>query len=359
MTKICFISPSLHQGGLENAVSVMANEMSRRGHEVSVLCIYDNPIFYKLDSNINIIIPPYLRGSFSTLRYYWKTVRFLRKQLKEIKPDVVVSYGDYINMISILAVRGLGIPIFISDRSSPGKAFPLIVKKMREFLYPMATGIIAQTQTAKLQKQKMLRNYSNIAIIPNPIRPISEHPEIEKENIILGVGRHYHVKGLDRLLRAYALLEDKSWRLMIAGNYGPNTEVLVNLAKELNIDEQVEFLGPIKEIDSLYKKSKIFVLSSRSEGFPNALIEAMAHGLACVSYDINAGPSDIIDNLKNGILVEDGDIPELALQIDFLIANPQERKRLSSNALTIKEKLSVQKIGNDFYNFITKKNIPS
>lgn len=359
MKKICFISPSLHQGGLENAVSVMANEMVQRNNEVTIICIYNVSIFYELNSNIKLIIPHYKRDSYSSLKYYWKTLRFLRKNLRKIKPDVVVSYGDYINMISVLAVRGLKTPIFISDRSSPGKAFPFIVKKMRKLLYPRATGIIAQTHTAKLQKQQMLRNYSNIKIIPNPIRPISEHPEIEKENIILGVGRHYHVKGLDRLLRAYALLEKKSWRLVIAGNFGPETEVLGNLARELMIEEQVDFLGPVKEIDAIYKKAKIFVLSSRSEGFPNALIEAMAHGLACVSYDINAGPSDIITNLKNGILIEDGNISELSRQIDFLIANPKERERLGENAIKLNQKLSVQKIGNSFYDFITMHKISS
>ncbi len=356
MKRICFISPSLSQGGLENAVMVIANEMASRGHEVSIICVYNNPIFYELDKSINIILPLYDRKEYSTLSYYWKSALYIRKQVKSVNPDVVVSYGDYINFISVIATRNLKIPLFVSDRSSPDLNFPFFVKLMRKYWYPFADGILAQTERAKQQKQAMMGpKYSNIEIIPNALRTVNPYPEIEKENIILGVGRHYHVKGLDRLIKAFATSATNHWKLMIAGNYGPETENLKTLVQNLEIEDRVEFLGPVKEIDKVFSKAKIFVLPSRSEGFPNALIEAMAHGLPCISYDISAGPSDIIDNFENGILVEEGNIPELSRQMDFLIANPEKRERFSENAIKINEKLSVQKIGDTFYDFITRK----
>jgi glycosyltransferase involved in cell wall biosynthesis len=358
MKKICVISPSLSQGGLENAVTVVANEMAKTGNEVSIICVYKNPVFYTLDKRINIILPSYKREKFSTFHYYLKSIKYIRKNIKNIQPDIIISFGDFLNPISLIATYNLKIPVFISDRSSPGKKFPFLVQKMREKLYPQATGIIAQTERAKKQKEKMLKGKnSNIIIIPNALRTIKLYEDIKKENIVLAVARHYYVKGLDRLLEAFALTKREGWKLVIAGDYGPETEKLKTQAKELEIEKYIEFLGAVKEIDKVYAQAKILVLPSRSEGFPNALIEAMAHGLACISFDINAGPSDIIKNNENGILVPDGDIDELAKQIDFFMYNESERKRIGNNAVQIKNELSVSKIVNRIYNFITQNKV--
>ena len=356
MKNICFVCPSLHQGGLENAVTVMSNEMARRGHLVSVICVYDNPIFYQLDERIKIISPTYKRKDFSTVVYYLKSIFYLRNEIKKIKPDVIISYGDFLNPISLLATRNLKIPVFISDRSSPSKKFPFIIQKMRKYIYPLATGIIAQTATAKRQKQVMLKGYTNIQIIPNPIRPINNYPDCIKENIVLGVARHYHVKGLDRLIEAFAKTNHSDWKLVVAGNKGPHTEELYQLVEKYKLKENVQFLGAVKEIDKVFSTAKIFVLPSRSEGFPNALIESMANGVASISFDINAGPSDIIKNEYNGFLVENGNIEALANKIQLLMDNEIIRKKIALNALDLKEQLKVEKIGDLFYNFITKPN---
>lgn len=353
MKNICFISPSLHQGGLENAVTVMANEMVRRGNKVSIVCIYNNPVFYKLDERIEVVLPSYNRKDYSTIVYYIKSIKHIRKHIKKINPDIIVSYGDFLNPLSIIATLRLNKPVFISDRSSPGKKFPFVVQKMRKFLYPKATGIIAQTETAKKQKLEMLTGYTNIEVIPNPLRPVVEYPEIKPENIVLGVGRHYHVKGLDRLIEAFAQLKGNDWKLVIAGNYGPHTKELYNLVEKFGIVDKVEFLGAVKEIDKIFAKAKIFVLPSRSEGFPNALIEAMGNGVASVSYDINAGPSDIISDNINGFLIPEGDVVELSDKIEFLMNNEAERLRIAKEAIKIKDNLSVERIGEQFYNFIT------
>jgi GalNAc-alpha-(1->4)-GalNAc-alpha-(1->3)-diNAcBac-PP-undecaprenol alpha-1,4-N-acetyl-D-galactosaminyltransferase len=111
----------------------------------------------------------------------------------------------------------------------------------------------------------------------------------------------------------------------------------------------------VKDIDTVFSYSKIFVLPSRSEGFPNALIEAMAHGLACVSFDINAGPRDVIENGVNGVLIEDGDIDSLATNINELIINESLRIQLGEKAKKLKDKLSLDGIGKEFLNFIVPK----
>lgn len=352
MTKICFISPSLSQGGLENAVVVVANEFADLGYEVSIICIYNNPIFYKLRNSVNIISPIYSRKQYLSMFYYLKSIVFVRNEVSKIKPNVIISYGDYINFISIIATRFLRIPVFISDRSSPNKKFPFAVDFLRRRTYGQSDGIIAQTERAKIQKIKMLSGYKNIEVIPNPLRKIVNYADIEKENIILAVGRHYDVKGLDRLLRAYAQVKTSNWKIVIAGSAGPQTEDLKTLAAELNLSNDVEFLGAVKEIDKIFAKSKIYVLPSRSEGFPNALIEAMAHGLPCVAFDVVAGPAEIINNGINGILIPDGDITAMAHAIKLLMENKDLRNSVGKEALRVNEELSVTTITRKFLEFL-------
>lgn len=352
MKKICFITPSLHQGGLENAVTVLVNELAKRGHQLTVLCAYNQEVFYKLENSVSVIEPNYHRNDFPKWYYYLKTKSFFKNHIRKLKPDVVISYGDYLNFISIAATNELNIPVFISDRASPGLQFPFLINQFRRFYYPKAKGIIAQTERARRQKEKMLKGYTNIKVVPNVLRKIEDHPEIEKQNIILGVARHYEVKGIDRLINAFSMIQENDWKLVIAGSFGPETPGLKQMVKNLNLEGRVEFLGAVKDIDMVYSRSKIFVLPSRSEGYPNALIEAMSHGLPCISFDINAGPADIIDDGINGLLVEDNNIPELARQMAYLIQNQDERDNLGNNARKIRERLTQKNIVDKIYDFV-------
>lgn len=356
MKHIVFIIPSLQQGGLENSVSVLVNHIAITiKSKISIICFYNNPVFYTVEDKVDIYIPTFKRKGYSTIRYYFKAYRFITKKLKQINPDIVVSYGDYVNSISVLVAKKYDFPIFVSDRSSPGKSFPWLVTKMRNFTYPKTNGIIAQTLRAKKQKEAMIGKDFPIKVIPNPVRPIQAFKET-KRNTILCVARHYHVKGIDRLLEAFAKVSTKDWILEIAGSEGPETERLKNQAKQLVIDKRVVFLGARKDIDRIYSYSSIFVLPSRSEGLPNALIEAMAHGLPCISFDINAGPSDVIEHRVNGILVEDGNIDDLSKRIDELIQNKEKRDALGMKATEIKEKLSIDKITDQLLTFIGAKS---
>lgn len=124
MKNICFITPSLHQGGLENAVTVLVNELAGRGHQLTILCAYKQEIFYPLQESVKVIEPPYQRSDYKKWRYYIKTLSFFKQSIKTIKPDVVISYGDYLNFISVASAHSLRVPVYISDRASPGLQFP-------------------------------------------------------------------------------------------------------------------------------------------------------------------------------------------------------------------------------------------
>lgn len=352
-SNLCFIVPCLSMGGMENAASVMANFFSKKGLDVTIITLFKRPHFYKFDDRIEIIDPSGDRSKRDKLWYYLKTVFFLREHIKEHSPERILSYGDWTNILVLMACVGINTKVFISDRASPDLKFQWYVRFLRKILYHRAHGIIAQTERAALQKYKMLGRDINIKVIPNPVKPVQLYPEIKRRNIILGVGRHFYVKGLDRLIEAFALLnENHTYKLLIAGSRGPATPELLRLAEEYNLNPEEIFLEKIKNMDKLYAESKIFILSSRSEGFPNALIESMAAGLACISFDCSAGPSDIITKGENGILVENDNVSELTKQMQYLIDNDKEIERLGNNALAIRERLSLDKIGKKYMEFI-------
>lgn len=350
--KIFFVLPSLQQGGLENHATILINGIAKeRNFEVGVICVYQKERFYDVDDNVEVFSPKFKREGISTMRYYYKFLRFANSVLAKNKPDVIVSFGDYINFLSIIVAKFNSVPVFVGDRSSPGKPFPVVVSKLRNWTYPRASGIIAQTTRAREQKMGMVGDSVPIRIIPNAIKDLQFFNE-EKRNIILCVARHYHVKGIDRLLEAFAKAKSSNWNLEIAGSYGPETENLKDQAKRLGIETRVKFLGARKDIDKVYSYSGVFVLPSRSEGLPNALIEAMAHGLPCISFDINAGPSDVIQHEVNGFLVEDGNINELARRMDDLMQSEEKREVLGKNATAIREKLSKESVVRMLLDFI-------
>ena len=125
---------------------------------------------------------------------------------------------------------------------------------------------------------------------------------------------------------------------------------MLDLAND-TIKHRIDFLGKIKNIDIEYAKAGIFVMPSRSEGFPNALVEAMAAGCPCISFDFIAGPRDVITERENGILIPAERVDLLAKAIDELIANSELRNKISLNALAIKTKLEPKKIAKQYLIF--------
>jgi glycosyltransferase involved in cell wall biosynthesis len=348
--KICLISPSLQMGGLERAMSGLGNYFNSKGYKVYYIVLYRFEKFYELNDSIELIEPDF-DYNISKGLYYLKMIKYIRKNVKNINPSTIMSFGDYHNALVLLSLKGLKYPVYVSDRSSPDKKFGKAITMLKKWTYKDAKGIIAQTNRAAQQKYNMLGNNINLVVIPNAVRQIELY-DVERKPQILGVGRHYRVKGFDRLIEAYALL-NTDWQLVLAGGGGPESDNLKELVKKLNVEDKVTFLGKVLEIDKVYSEASIFCLTSRSEGLPNALCEAMAAGIACISFDIVAGPSDIIENGKNGLLVPDGDIKELAKQLQNLITDKSYREQLGMEASKLQHQLSLESSGNKFLNFIT------
>ena len=359
--RICLIAPSLQMGGIERAMSTLANYFVSRGQEIHYITLFPFEPFFELDNKIKLHVPPYNfsrfdRNILQTTHYYIKMLApfngHIRTEIKKIRPDIIMSFGDWFPHAIMLQIADLKIPFYYCNRSNPNIRYSIIPTIIRFMAYKFAapTGIIAQTNEAMLRKKKILGFNIPIKIIPNPVRRI-EKEGIEKENWIVSVGRLHLEKGFVRLMQSFSMIDNKGWKLVLAGG-GVHEKEIRQKSIDLGISENVLFLGKISTVDELLLKSKIFVLASHQEGYPNALCEAMSAGLACISFDIVAGPKDIIIDGENGFLIADNDLKSMAEKMQFLIDNPETIEQIGNNARNISITNSIETIGNQFLNFI-------
>lgn len=349
---ICIVAPSLQIGGIERALTTLADHFVKRGHKVYYVACRAGDHFYSLNPKVIFVEPEYkhrLDGlhKFAT---YKKMIDYLGEQYKRITPDTILSFGDSINPFAILANRKTNYPIYISDRVSPKQYLGWFKNFMKRITYKKASGIIAQSSFAAEYKRAVFGENLNMKIIPNSLRKIEPLPSVKKNKLVIGVGRLSIEKGFDRLIDAFARIEGHDeWQLMLVGS-GPAMAQLEKLAETLGIKSRVLFLGKRKDVDELLAKSMIFVIPSRCEGFPNALCEAMASPLPCIAFDSIA--ADLIDNKVNGVIVKDGDIQKLADEMTVLMDDENLRENYASNAYKIRERLDPEKIGDEFLEFI-------
>lgn len=349
--KICIVGPALTMGGMERASLNLSIMLHERGFQINHFTILKQKHFFELPIDINLIEP--IDFNIKSLSII-KTILWIRKETEIIRPDCIIVFNKFYAALVSIALLFTKNKIIISERSSPLYNWPLkfkIINKISFTLKPPA-GIICQTNIAAEYQKKYYNNKSKLKTIPNILRDVKIFPEIKREKYILGVGRlDENLKGIDRLIESFAKIRNKEWKLVLAGN-DEKAKFLKELTDQLNISNRVSFLGPIKNIDEQYAKAGIFVIPSRSEGFPNALVEAMAAGLPCISFDFVAGPRDIIENNVNGIIVENNNLEKMTEAIDNLIEDEQKRNELSKKAMEIKDKLSANSIQQSYLDFI-------
>jgi glycosyltransferase involved in cell wall biosynthesis len=335
-------------GGMERASSTLANEFDANGYKVYLLLLFKRKHFFQVSPAITVIEPEgFNSSSFSFLN----TLKFIRDNVKSINPNATLVYGKFYGALSMLSTLGLKSKIFISERSSPLLKWPIhqrVFNKIAFFL-KKPSGAIAQTSVAKELQSLYYGDRVPISIIPNAIRNVELYPEIKRQKIILSAGRpNDPLKGFDRLIDAYSLIKNKDWKLVILGGAGDIG--LERQVKSLELEAHVDLLEKSGNVDQWFAKAGIYVIASRSEGFPNVLCEAMLSGLACISFDFIAGPSDIIANNIDGILVKNGDIDALAVAMDGLISDQSKRKSIGLEARESRCKLDNEQLFNLYKN---------
>jgi len=346
--------PKLTPGGTERTAATFANFLAAKGKDVTILLMTNEQVFFPLHPEVKLVAPARRKFSARLLQALF-VLHFLRKQIRKRNPSVILALG-YISY-TLISTIGLSIPVVISPRSSPfrvrfpdNKLLDIGYRITKKCLSPGVKGVIAQTSVAA---DSLKRQYScPVVVIPNFLRTLANY-KLSRQNQILSVGRYSAEKGQKYLIEAFAGIKAPDWRLVLVGD-GPERENLQNLIHKLNLQTRVKLAGFQKDVDDYYSQSKIFALTSTIEGFPNALLEAMATPLAVVSFDCMAGPADIIDDNVNGLLVEDGNVKQLTEKLHYLINNEDVMKRLMREAVKVRDKYSLNKIGEAYLNFMNR-----
>ena len=341
--KIAFIISSLGSGGAERVLSLMANYWAQKNYSIRVITLDNSNPFYLLEDGIKLEQLSLLENSvsvFSAIANNIIRIKIIRKKLLEIDPDIVISFMTETNILSTIACRIINKPIIIAERINYDFLKSRVWVSLRKLVYRFSNALIVQTRYDKEKHNRL----SNTFVINNPLnlKEMILNVNREEDNI-LAVGRLNRQKGFDRLIKAFSNLEQDDWKLTILGE-GEERNNLEKLINDLKLEDYVSLPGKTKAVEKWYIKSSIFVLPSRTEGYPNVLCEAMAYGCACVCFDCVAGPNEIIIDKVDGYLIKNGDIKALSAKIDFLINHPQERRRIGQESMKIRDRLNINSI---------------
>jgi glycosyltransferase involved in cell wall biosynthesis len=323
---VCVIA-GLGAGGAERVLSLLTTDWVRRGRRVTVIA-FDapkDPVFHPFDPAVTIVRPVRRRGRLGQL--VW-----LRRTLADLRPDLLLSLLTKINVLALAASVGRRWPVIVSERNNPQAqgAHPLWNALLAR-LYPRAAAIVMQTEASLRCLSPAMRWRAHV--IPNPIALPAQAAARTGPPVLTAVGRLTEQKGFDLLIDAYARIADRhpDWRLCIWGE-GPLRSALAERVAERGMDGRIWLAGVSAGPIAWVADAHGFVLSSRYEGFANVLGEAMAAGLPVVAYDCDFGPSVLIRDGVDGLLVAPGDVEALAAALDRLMADGALRDRLAMAA---------------------------
>lgn len=350
--RLSLVISSLQAGGAERVLSRMANYWAARGHDVEIVS-YDRPDappFYPLHGDVRVRGLDLLRDSRSPVEALWSSavrVRRVRRAIARHRPDAVISFLNHVNVVTLLATRGLGVPVIVSERTDPAHV-PLKAPwpQLRPRVYRWAKYVVVQTPGARdFFTDPRIRT----AIIPNVVSPAPARaaddrvPEAgaSRTRWITAIGRLGPEKGFDLLLAAFAKIAaaHPAWHLRIVGG-GPLADALARQATDLGLEGRVRFTGRVSDVFAELAASDLFVMSSRFEGFPNALGEAMAAGLPVISFNCPSGPRALIRDGVDGVLVPPEDAAALANAMERLMIDPAARATLGARAVEVVERFS-------------------
>ena len=340
--KLAFVVTSMGRGGAERVVSILSNYYANIGWDVTIIMLWHNKVGYALDEKIKILN---LSDDKKSFKKQLGTVLFkLIKQLKEIKPDVVVSFIAENCPVADIACKLAKVRHITSERIDPGAVKRnMVIQKAINFFYKRCDCVVFQTERAKKFYSEKIQRKS--VVIGNPVQVSQDVAEIKK-NKIVSAGRLEKQKNHKMLISSFAKVCKKypNYVLEIYGEGKLRAELQEHI-KHLNVENNVFLKGNVAGLHQEINDAQIFVLSSNYEGLSNALLEAMMLELACVSTEC-AGSDEVIVNGENGLLVPVGDENALEKAIVSLIENESLRDKISANGKKSVEKFKTENIIN-------------
>lgn len=341
-------------GGAERVASTLSNAWTVRGDEVILMPTFSGrgDCFYELSPAVRLV---YLADLVSIRDRTWihqiQRLRALRQFIKTESPDVIISFLSNVNVATIIASLGLDIPVIICERTDPF-VMPTshYIKFFSWLTYRFADVILVQTQVVADKYVDSYSTLKRLRVIPNPVSvqvQNFQHPlNINVSKRLISVGRLDEGKQFDVLINIFSHLAQRhsDWSLFIFGE-GDLRSALQQQITELNLNNRILLMGRSIKIDKELAQADIFVLTSRYEGFPNALLEAMAVGLPCVAFDCPSGPREITLNGQVALLVSLNDEHALELAIERLMLDADFRGTLGSDArASVIERFALDKI---------------
>lgn len=357
--KIVVFLNSLFAGGAERVTVNLANAWSRLGHEVTIVTLEsEEKDFYRPSPAVKRLVIGNFgasKGICEAIRTNWKRLKSLREIVQQEKPDILLGIMTRASVMSMIASAGRRYHVIVTEHNHPPKLLPgKFWSFLRYVTYRRASRVIALTGESGDWLAKEC-GCQNISVIPNPVTwPIRNgeptvHPDSfvsEGRKLILGVGRLVNQKGFDYLIEAFDIIRCRaeSWDLVILGD-GNRRLDLEKMIGERGLEGRVFLPGNCGNVSDWYSRSDIYALSSRFEGFPMTLIEAMSMGVPVVSYDCDTGPRDIIKDGENGRLVRPvGDVEALANSLEELINNEMIRSQIAARAVEVRSQYSEEGI---------------
>jgi glycosyltransferase involved in cell wall biosynthesis len=314
--------------------------------------------FYELHPAVKRMALGLAGKSANVLAVLWKNIRrmiALRRVLLQIQPDIVLGMMTEPNVLLALAAWGLPTLRTVGAEHIHPPQTPL--GYLRETFRSHAYGLLDAVTALSREGKDWLKTYTSaqrVTVIPNAVTwPLPGHePRIKpsalyqsERQLLLAVGRLEAQKGFDWLIEAFSKLTDKhpDWDLVIIGE-GSLRTTLDKQVRESGLERRISFSGRAGNMAEWYESADLFVMSSRYEGFPMSLVEAMAHGLAAVSFDCDTGPRDIIRHELDGLLVPPGNVAELIVALDRLMSDDLTRQRFAERAAEVRERFSMKRI---------------
>jgi glycosyltransferase involved in cell wall biosynthesis len=344
--RLLFVIGSLAGGGAERVLGSLAGDCAARGDAVTVVTLAGRETdLIELDARIERValdLSGAAAGLLSGARANLRRVLALRRAIVARAPDAVVAFLTETNVLSVLATRGTGIPVVVSERVDPRHhALRRGWERLVRATYRRAARVVANSPSVAEWLAGWL-GAGRVACIQNGVEPppagrLAQAPEVELSGapLVVALGRLAHQKGHDVLLRAFAHAtateERAAWELVVLGE-GEERGPLEALVRELGLGARVRLPGRIQNPWSVLARAQVFALASRYEGQPNALLEAMAVGLPAVVCDSGSGPGELVDDGVHGLVVPVDDVAALAHALGRLLDDAQLRRALGDAA---------------------------
>jgi glycosyltransferase involved in cell wall biosynthesis len=341
--RISMVISSLSGGGAERVLALLSRAFTEMGHKVSVVTIFgEEEDFYPLPEGVGRValgLGKTTVGMMEKIAANRARISALGRALRETRPDVVISFMTETNVLTLLATLRMKIPVIVTEHADPRKkCTPRAWKTLRRLSYRFASRVVSVSEGvdeyfAWLPKGKR-------AVIPNPvdlsaIRSAAGDPlELPWPRALSAMGRLEIEKGFDVLVRAFARVADDfpDWGLVILGE-GTKRPSLESWIAELDMAGRAQLPGLLEDPFPTLKRSDVFVLSSRTESFGLALVEAMACSLPVIATECWHASPGIVRQGVDGILVPGEDVEALAGAMTDLMGDEEKRRRLASEAV--------------------------